>query len=99
MPKIHIRASARADLVDYYVYLAQEAGLEVADRFLTVAEDSFAKLMLHPALGVPLQLRNPELIGMRKWRIAGFESALIFYLIRNDGVSIVRVLHAARDWW
>lgn len=25
--------------------------------------------------------------------------AMVFYLPRADGVSIVRVLHAARDWW
>jgi hypothetical protein len=24
---------------------------------------------------------------------------MIFYMPRQDGVSIVRVLHAARDWW
>ena len=36
---------------------------------------------------------------MRKWRVSGFENYLVFYLPRADGVSIVRVLHAARDWW
>ena len=27
------------------------------------------------------------------------DNCLVFYLPRSDGVSIVRVLHAARDWW
>jgi len=36
---------------------------------------------------------------MRKWRVKGFESFLIFYMTRQDGISIVRVLHAAQDWW
>lgn len=36
---------------------------------------------------------------MRKWRVDGFENVLIFYQPRPDGVAIVRVLHAARDWW
>ncbi|MBK9308394.1 MAG: XRE family transcriptional regulator [Nitrospira sp.] len=31
--------------------------------------------------------------------ITGFENHLIFYIPQPDGVSIVRVLHAARDWW
>jgi toxin ParE1/3/4 len=31
--------------------------------------------------------------------INGFETFPIFYVPREDGVSIVRVLHAAQDWW
>ncbi|TRZ67284.1 MAG: type II toxin-antitoxin system RelE/ParE family toxin [Rhodocyclaceae bacterium] len=50
-------------------------------------------------IGSPMTLRNPELAGMRKWRINDFDNYLIFYLPRSDSVSIVRVLHAARDWW
>ncbi len=41
----------------------------------------------------------PELAGMRKWRINDFDNYLIFYLPRPDGVSIVRVLYSAQDWW
>ena len=46
-----------------------------------------------------LTVRRPELAGMRKWHVKGFERLLIFYLPRQQGVSIVRVLHAAQDWW
>ena len=49
-------------------------------------------------MGAPLTLRRPKLAGLRKWRIDGFDNHLVFYLPRPDGVSIVRVLHAARDW-
>jgi toxin ParE1/3/4 len=50
-------------------------------------------------MGAPLMLRRPELSGMRKWAVDGFENFLVLYLPRPDGVTIVRVLHAARDWW
>lgn len=50
-------------------------------------------------MGTALPLRDPRLAGLRKWRINGFEKFLIFYLPRPGGVSIVRVLHAAQDWW
>lgn len=36
---------------------------------------------------------------MRKWRVPDFENFLIFYLPRRDGISVVRVLYAAQDWW
>ncbi len=99
MPTVYQRAAARRDLVEQFVYLAEEAGLDMAQRFLTNAEASFNDLACQPMLGVPLTLQHPSLAGIRKWRIKDFDNQLIFYLPHPDGVSIVRVLHAARDWW
>jgi hypothetical protein len=39
---VHKRVSARRDLVEHYVYLAENAGIETAERFLTNAGESFA---------------------------------------------------------
>lgn len=99
MPKIHQRAAARRDLVEHFICLAENASLEIAERFLSNAEASFNDLAAQPMMGAPLSLRHPELAGMRKWRVRDFDKILIFYLPLPDGVSIVRVLHAARDWW
>ena len=44
MPVVSKREAARRDLVEHFVYLAENAGLDVADRFLTNAESSFADL-------------------------------------------------------
>lgn len=99
MAKVYQRAAARRDLIEHFVYLAEHAGLDTAERFLANAEASFSDLAGQPMIGGLLTLRHPELAAMRKWRIKDFDNHLIFYLPRPDGVSIVRVLHAARDWW
>jgi toxin ParE1/3/4 len=99
MPRVFKRAAARRDLVQHYVYLAENAGDAVADRFLACAETSFVELSEHPQMGAALTLRRTELGAIRKWRIREFENFLIFYEPRPEGVSIVRVLYAARDWW
>jgi toxin ParE1/3/4 len=99
MARVHKHVAAKRDLVEHYVYLAENAGLEIAERFLLQANESFSNLARHPALGVELALSRAELAGIRKWQIKGFERFLIFYVPRQDGVSIVRVLHAAQDWW
>ena len=93
------RESARRDLVEHFVYLAENAGVEVAERFLRRAETTFADLARQPMMGAPLALKHPALAGVRKWRVRDFDNHLIFYLPRSDGVSIVRVLHGASDWW
>lgn len=100
MPKIYQRAAARLDLVEHFVYLAENASPDMAERFLTNAQVSFSELAGQPMMGAPLTaLRHPALVDLRKWRIKDFDNYLVFYLPYPDGVSIVRVLHAARDWW
>jgi toxin ParE1/3/4 len=99
MPKVYQRTAARLDLLEHFAFLADQAGLDVADRFLAHAESSFNDLADQPMMGAPLTLKASGLAGLRRWRIRDFESYLVFYLPRSDGVSIVRVLHGARDWW
>jgi toxin ParE1/3/4 len=97
--EVYKRAAARRDLVQHFVYLAENAGLDTADRFLTNAERCFNELAQQPEMGSPLTFKRAELAGMRKWRVPDFENFLVFYLPRSDGISVVRVLYAARDWW
>lgn len=99
MPRVYQRTAARRDLVEQFVYLAENAGVDTAERFLASAETTFNALADQPMMGSPLTVRNPALTGIRKWRVKGFENHLIFYLPRADGISVVRVLYAARDWW
>jgi toxin ParE1/3/4 len=97
--EVYKRAAARRDLVQHFVYLVENAGLDTADRFLANAERCFTKLAQQPQMGSPLTLKRPELAGMRKWRVPDFENFLVFYVPRSDGISVVRVLYAALDWW
>jgi len=99
MPRVYKRAAARRDLVEHYVYLAENAGEDTADRFLRQADATFTLLLEQPEIGVALTLRAPQLAGLRKWRVQEFDKFLIFYLPRPNGVSIVRCTHAAQDWW
>lgn len=99
MPTVTQREAARRDLVEHFVYLAENAGLDVAERFLTNAEASFNDLAQQLRIGVPLTLKHPDLANVRKWRVKDFDHHLVFYQPRSDGVAIVRVLHAASDWW
>ena len=73
--------------------------MDVAERFFQNAEASFNDLAQQPRMGSALNLKHPALTNLRKWRVKGFDNHLVFYEPRADGVSIVRVLHAASDWW
>lgn len=99
MTRVYKRARARQDLIERYVFLAENASQNVADRFLANTEASLATLAEQPMMGAPLALRRPELHSMRKWQVKEFDDILIFYMPHPDGISVVRVLHAAQDWW
>lgn len=75
--EVHKRAAARRDLVQHFVYLAENAGLDTADRFLADAEHAFTDLAEQPAMGSPPTLKRPEFAGMRKWRVPDFENFLV----------------------
>jgi len=99
MPVVRHREVARRDLVEHFVYLAENVGLDTAERFLAQAQAPFEDLARQPLMGAPLNLKRPELTKIRKWRMRHFENHLVFYEPRSDGVTVVRVLHAASDWW
>ena len=62
MPKVYQRTAARRDLVEHFVYLAENASIDTAERFLAYAEASFDDLAEQPKMGAPLTLKRRELV-------------------------------------
>src|SRR5919106_2814484 len=55
------------------------------------------RILVVPEIGSVRNFDNPELEGLRMWRIPKFANYLIFYRPTSERVEIVRVLHGARD--
>ena len=91
MPAVFQRPAARRDLVAHYVYLAENAGMKIAERFLMNTESSFTEISAHPHIGSPTVARSPTLAGFRRWRIKEFKEIIIFYLRRRNGVTSLRI--------
>jgi toxin ParE1/3/4 len=90
------RDSALADLADHAFYLAEDAP-DVADRFIDAFEAAAERLSQMPHIGATYPTGNPALFGLRRWPLKGFEKYLIFYLVFEDAVDIVRIIHSSRD--
>lgn len=92
------RPQALQDLVDIPAYLAEESGNdELGWRFLDAAEEALRHLAEMPGLGATRQYADPDLAGVRMWRVAGFPNQLIFYREVEGGIDVIRVLHGSRD--
>ena len=70
--RVERRPQAISDLADIAVYLAEDSGSdEVAFRFLAAAAASFESLGAMPEMGTTKTYKNPALVDVRMWRVAG----------------------------
>ena len=74
MARVIVRPSARRDINGILVYYIETAGIEVAKRFRQAAAETFRELAALPLMGASRKVRKPEYLGVRMWRVRGFES-------------------------
>ncbi len=91
------RSRARLDLLKQFVYLGEQAGVELAERYLAAVEATCRQLVRQPQSGVLHNSGVAGLKGLRRFPVEGFENYLVFYLPHPNGIEVIRVLHAARD--
>jgi toxin ParE1/3/4 len=91
------RPQVEADLWEQAAHIAA-GNVGAAERFLAAVEETFSLLAKQPLLGAAVRSRRAALADIRVWAVSDFRNWLIFYRPTDDGVEIVRVLHAARDW-
>lgn len=98
MARILKREAAKRDLIVQWVWYAENANIEIADRFLIAVDKTLSLVAKQPAIGGGLFVRDTRLNGIRRFPISdGFEQILLFYLPLPDGVDLVRVIHGSRD--
>ena len=91
------RPRARLDLLEQFLYLAEQATVEVAERYIAAVDQTCGRLAKQPRSGTPYDSGLARLEGMRRVPVSGFTMYLLFYVPRTDGIDVVRVLHGARD--
>lgn len=95
--KIIIRDDAFDDLDATSDIISQDSQI-ASINFLEQAQRAFELIADMPGVGsARSEFNNPELRGLRMWPIPRFRAYLIFYLVTDDAVDIVRVVHGSRD--
>jgi toxin ParE1/3/4 len=98
IPRAVRRPAARRDFIKHFVYLAENAGLEVAHRFRFSVERSYQDLAKMPHVGVLRTSVATRHQGIRLFRVHGFENYWIAYQPHKVGVAIERLFHAKEDY-
>jgi toxin ParE1/3/4 len=91
MPKVDYTALARADLLEAWLFVAEE-NLNAADQMLETISQGVDLLAQQPLIG----RERPDLYpDLRSWPTS--TPYIIFYIAQDNGLTVVRVLHHARD--
>lgn len=91
MSKVRRSASAENDLLETWLYVAEDS-VDSADRLLDQIETEIGRLLMQPEMG---RRREELAAGLRSW--ATSTPYILFYFAESDGITIARVLHHARD--
>ena len=79
------------DLLETWVYLAENGYLDAADRLLYGIDEECKALAGMPGLGRPREYPTP---GLRSFVTGKY---VLYYRQTSDGIILLRVLHGARD--
>ena len=91
MSKVLYSASAENDLLEAWLFIAEDS-VEAADRLLDQIQSDSRTLLLQPKMG---RVRDELADGLRSWPTS--TPYVLFYFVEDDGITVARVLHHARD--
>lgn len=91
MSKVLLSESAKKDLLEAWLFIAEES-MDAADAVVEAIQQEAQILSLQPLMG---RLRSELAEGVRSWPTS--TRYILFYVPAKDGVTVLRVLHHARD--
>jgi toxin ParE1/3/4 len=92
MSRVIFSRRAKIDLLEIWVYLAEKAEIETADRVTRFLYDRCSFLAKAPGFGELQPEIGPSI------RSFSANNYTIFFERMPDGVAVLRVAHASRDW-
>jgi toxin ParE1/3/4 len=92
----HFGPRGDRDLRQILAYLA-ESRPRSAIRFQKSFKATSQRLCRHPGLGEPYIPEDPTIQSVRRNRVTGFPNYVIYYAQIPAGLTILRVIHSARE--
>ena len=89
--RVRISRRATTDLDEIWLHIAEQDGIEPAQRLIGMLSEKFFLILSQPFIGRSEEELRPAL---RSFPAGNYR---IYYEPRHDYIRIVRVLHGARD--
>ncbi len=88
--QLHLSPAAEDDLIEIWAYISDDSA-KAATAFVKRIEAKFEPLLSFPAIGTARDQLSPGL------RVVPYKDYCIYYTYDDATVTIVRVVHGARD--
>jgi plasmid stabilization system protein ParE len=95
--QVDYRPAARRDLFHTSEYLNREVSLQLAERFLMALDHTIQQIAGFPYAGSLFPVRRIRALEIRRWPVKEFPRYLIYYAVGARKVTLLRILHSARD--
>jgi toxin ParE1/3/4 len=96
-PRLVLSDAAVADILEQTYWYMGQSGTALAKRWVTAVTTAVLRILGNPAAGTRCNFRAIELRDVRRATVPRFPKHLIFYMLQNAEVFILRVVHGARD--
>lgn len=98
MTRVRVLPQANTDIDEAADVYARVEGIELGLRFYDAVEGTWGVLAEHPEMGAAVRWDSLSLSGVRRWQIADpFGVYQVYYMLMEDELVVIRVLHGARD--
>ena len=96
MTRVLLSARAEQDIPRHANYIGH-FNPPAGRRFYGAVQHSLNRIKDFPAIGVPCELDHAKLANMRVWPVHGFDTYLIYYILNDTAITVVRILQGAQD--
>ena len=95
--KIVLTDTAVSDILEQAAWYEEKSGLRLARRWEEAVTSVLLRIVTSPVAGAPCAFKAPDLLGVRRTPVPRFPKHLVFYRFRNDELTVLRIVHGARD--
>ena len=85
------------DVIEAADYIAARSSLNASDKFLESVKSTYRQIADMPGMGVARDFGQPDLKGMRMWRVPKYPRFLVFYVTTGRELIILHVLNVSQD--
>jgi len=94
---LDLRRAAIADILEQADWYGTRGTPDFVLRWEQAIAATALRIVDSPLIGAPCHFRDPRLADIRRMPVEGFPRHLIFYRFHDNRVSVLRLLHGARD--
>ena len=95
--KVSYSRTSRDDVTQQVRYYVRQNAPKVAIRFKEAVRKTAQAISEQPRAAPLYQLRNPQLQNLRSWPVTCFEDIRVYFLVGDEGVRVIRILHGRRE--